>query len=783
MSKKKSVSIILAAMLTISIGITGCGPKGTESGSGSSSSLTGSDNLTVSGGDDLISAVSDGSQSADSSQSGSRPGGTGGGNGENNGNTGNNGNNGSSGTGGSNNSNGNSSSSNSNAVNNLYSVNVADVGLKGDGKTDNSEKLQDIIDALGENKSYYFPAGTYVFNSTVYFKRFTTFVGTPSSNGVGGTTLKAGRNMEYVFSSSDGSYAHGNSFSNFTCDGNSGSRKVSSFFYLGSVLGCSFQNMKFTNITGNGIESVRVTQNPYDWTSHYHQLEFTNVKGYAIDTTQTDSWYSNISVNGGKGIIDRINGGSVYRNVTVTNSTEAGLTIGTPNRSETMNTCIVNCTFKNNATYGLYLATGTNRADKQATISNCDFSGNKSGDIYMNKVAETSVYQCNLRSANPVKTDSISSGISFVENSVAAASFSLQGSQHEQRGNTFSAASFPSDRGAKVDSNDAKTLYQTLTEKKAVSVFDYDAQTGSGIDLSGALKKAIAALPNGGVVLIPKGEYGLASTVTVPSNITIYGMDAVIYPLKSVGTMFHVKGASNVTFTGFHLSNSKDVALTQMILFENSKNCNLINFAALSVKNTSKAAIVINSGSSGINFRYCSFSAPENSGSNTVILHSGSNSTIHDCYFTHGTIGVHFSGGKNNKIYATHFDWFTTTALKFTNTSSAAMNHAISNCYFDINYLVALFDFSSTYNASVTMNCNTFRADGNVISQGQLPPVIRIKNGTNLSFTANVFEHPKAFVLEGSTTNVKIIGNASKGNLIASGSTASCTIENNAIRG
>ena len=81
MSKKKSVSIILAAMLTISIGITGCGPKGTESGSGSSSSLTGSDNLTVSGGDDLISAVSDGSQSADSSQSGSRPGGTGGGNG------------------------------------------------------------------------------------------------------------------------------------------------------------------------------------------------------------------------------------------------------------------------------------------------------------------------------------------------------------------------------------------------------------------------------------------------------------------------------------------------------------------------------------------------------------------------------------------------------------------------------------------------------------------------------------------------------------------------------
>lgn len=666
----------------------------------------------------------------------------------------------------------------------LYSVNVADLGLVGDGKTDNSAKLQDAIDMLSGSTSFYFPAGTYVFNSTVYFRQGNTFIGTPNESGVGGTVLKAGRNMEYVFTNANGDYTKTLTFMNFTCDGNSGSRRIDSFFNLESALGVSMSNMAFCNIKGNAITTVRVEKNAFDWTNHYYNLTFDNVTGYAIDGTQTDCWYSNITVNGGKGIVDRINGGSTYRNITVIGSSESGLSLGGEGRSEVSNSCVINCTFRDNAAYGLYLSSASAIINKQTTVSNCDFSGNRKADICMNRIAESTVYQCNLRSSKPVETNSLTSGVTFVENHVSASSLSLQGTHNEQRQNSFGTSAFPSGRGAQSDeANVSAEMFRILNGRKTVTVAEHGAVEGDRSDISAALQSAInAAAASGGVVIINAGNYALKTTVNVPSNVTIYGQNVSLYPLDGVGTMLRIADASNVKLAGLTFNNSRGVSLDQFILMDNAKNVLLWRVAESSAQKVGNAAIHITASCSDIEFSHCSYNGPERSNT-TAILCSGSRVQIHDSYFTHGTVGVHFAGGQNNRIFNTHFDWFTTTAIRFTNTGSAAMNHEIVSNYFDINVLAAQFDFTGTYNSGVNFSCNTLRADGNLISAGQLPPVIEVNNGTGIRFFCNAFEHPKAFTLKGSTSGLQIIGNSSKGNLIASGSLSGSTYENNGIRG
>ena len=359
MDRKKILAWVLCAAMLLTLGLSGCGkdkdPNSTPSGdpSAPSSSVVGPSGSDVSDPTDPT-ATGDGTQGSsdatrpNSSSDKTTAGGnktTAGGNKT---------------TSANNNNDNNKPSNDTDAIGKTGYINVAELGVKGDGKTDNTGRFQEIIDALktgGNTITFFFPAGTYLFKSTVYLPTFTNIVGEPAASGVGGATvIKAAGRMSCVFTHKDNGYFHGNVFMNLTCDGNSGKYKVDSFFYMGSVLGSSFFNMKFQNISGNGIETVKVTQNPYDWVNRFHFMEFTNVGGYAIDTTVTDTYYSDIHVKGGKGIRDTIHGGSVYRNVTVENSTGNGLSLGRSGVGEVANTVVINCTFKNNAGYGLYLA-------------------------------------------------------------------------------------------------------------------------------------------------------------------------------------------------------------------------------------------------------------------------------------------------------------------------------------------------------------------------------------------------------------------------------------------
>ena len=69
MNKKKSVSIILIIMLTILIGITGCGTKNIQNSSGSSDRLASSDNLIVSDTSDLTDTTNNDSHTSSETQS------------------------------------------------------------------------------------------------------------------------------------------------------------------------------------------------------------------------------------------------------------------------------------------------------------------------------------------------------------------------------------------------------------------------------------------------------------------------------------------------------------------------------------------------------------------------------------------------------------------------------------------------------------------------------------------------------------------------------------------
>lgn len=781
MDRKKILAWVLCAAMLLTLGLSGCGkdkdPNSTPSGdpSAPSSSVVGPSGSDVSDPTDPTvtgDATQGGSDATQPNSSGSDKT-TAGGNKTTAG--------GNKTTSANNNNDNNKPSNDTDAIGKTGYINVAELGVKGDGKTDNTGRFQEIIDALktGSNTiTFFFPAGTYLFKSTVYLPTFTNIVGEPAASGVGGATvIKAAGRMSCVFTHKDNGYFHGNVFMNLTCDGNSGKYKVDSFFYMGSVLGSSFFNMKFQNISGNGIETVKVTQNPYDWVNRFHFMEFTNVGGYAIDTTVTDTYYSDIHVKGGKGIRDTIHGGSVYRNVTVENSTGNGLSLGRSGVGEVANTVVINCTFKNNAGYGLYLAAGSKVINKQTAVSACEMSGNKSGDIYAAKNAETAIRGNDLRSSKAIVTDNVSTGLAVVDNASAAA-ISLSGSGHAVNGNKV--GSYLDGCGAKSGKNDFPALYKSLGAKKVVSVADYGAAANGTTNDGPAFNKAIAALSGGGTLIVPRGTYAIGTTVNIPSNITVYAEGTSYLPLAGVGTMFRIKNASGVTLYDMAFKNDKNVPVASFVSFESSKNCDLVRCSVTQGKNTSKAAIAIDSGCTAVNIRHGSFNSPEKSGSNTLVLCSGSGTEIHDTYFSHGVIAIHFNGGKNNKVYAVHCDWFTQTAIKF---SGSTTGNTVEGCYFDINDIAVTADYASSTNAALKILSCTFRADGQLVSAGQLPPVIHLKNTVGVDILGNAFEHAKPVLLEGSNKTVRIYGNSTCGAMISGGDTSGCTIEHNGVRG
>ena len=70
-----------------------------------------------------------------------------------------------------------------------------------------------------------------------------------------------------------------------------------------------------------------------------------------------------------------------------------------------------------------------------------------------------------------------------------------------------------------------------------------------------------------------------------------------------------------------------------------------------------------------------------------------------------------------------------------------------------------------------------------MVSAGQLPPVIHLKNTVGVDILGNAFEHAKPVLLEGSNKTVRIYGNSTCGAMISGGDASGCTIEHNGVRG
>jgi polygalacturonase len=664
-----------------------------------------------------------------------------------------------------------------------FPINVKELNVKGDGATDDTAAIQQIINTLSERTTIYFPAGTYKITKPIVLKKNLCLVGEPSSNGVGGSTIIAGKSMDDMFTYTD-SYAQGAWFYNLTFDGGSSNGSVvGAALNLSSAIGARVYNCKFQNITNEGIYVERTPKNQYVWVNLYEYLDFANVKGYAINMINSDSYLNTINVNGGKGILDFEHGGTVYNNITVTNSTGSGLTIGREERSEVCNVCITNSTFTNNAQYGIHFSSNpSSPLIKQSTVDNCELSGNKTADIRLTAMKDLTVYNSNLRSSSPVETSSSTDGIAFVNNNMAVSSFAPQGKDIGLSDNKTGVSSFPSKGALNKDENSAKARYIALGSSNFVSLTSVGGNASATVDNSAAFKKAFDLLPNGGTVYLPYGDYGLSSTVTVPSNITLIGAyETKIVASGNLDTMFLVKSAKNVKFYNLILDNSRKKAMTNGIRFENSSTCQVDTVNTSETFYNAESALMIDASCTNLLIKNCYFKSPNDK---TLITCKGSNVTIRETYFSHGSIGVLFMGGQNNKINNVHFDWYTISAIKFVNTSSAAMNHTVSNCYFDINKACLLFDFTSAYNAGVTVNSCTFRADGNMMVNGIVPPEIQINNGKNMKFYANVFEQGYSFRLKGSTDNIAIIGNTSVKDILSTDSdtpAAGCTISANVL--
>ena len=52
-----------------------------------------------------------------------------------------------------------------------FTVNVNDIGIIGDGITNNSNSIQDLIDSTPEGKTLYFPVGIYILDTTLVFRK------------------------------------------------------------------------------------------------------------------------------------------------------------------------------------------------------------------------------------------------------------------------------------------------------------------------------------------------------------------------------------------------------------------------------------------------------------------------------------------------------------------------------------------------------------------------------------------------------------------------------------
>ena len=655
-------------------------------------------------------------------------------------------------------------------VESMY-INAAECGVKGDGVTDDTAALQKAINSA-TGKTVYIPAGTYLITKPIQISADTNILGQATKNGVGGATvIKAGCDLNELFSGEEFTSMR-MTIGNLTFDG-SADKGISVGWAL-NMYDCRSSkvfNCYFTNLTGGGL-NLAEKKNGYLWVNHFDTLKFDKLNGYAINTIVSDSFYSNITVDGGLGILEWSYSGSCYSNIIVKNSKGHGLSLGREDVREIGNVTVRNCSFINCEKYGVYVASPKNNSyGKQATISECEFSGNKLGDVNASYSAQVIVANCNLKSDVAIlATDT--NGATFIGNSVKASSFSdITKDSIYYENNKFNATSYQK-KGYLADTETSFDHYDKVftilggdSSKEYVNIEDCGAPEDE--DWSKAMKIAIAKVSkNGGVVYCPNASYKIGDTIVVPSNVYIVGngiyRSNTFTPLGTVDCMFVVRKAKNSGFINCQISNTSasNKATYGGIYFMDSSDCMFYN-CEFGVDASGAMPYCVNIDTKSTNIQINFSHVGGGTESKSTILVRGSNCVFQNLYCTGGPSFI-LMDGKNNVLQSNHFETCTTTHI--TIKGDNVKGHKIRSNYFDVNDCCVRMSFNKSYDSGIEIYCNTFRTDAREKDEttGLNPPELILSNAVGIKILNNTFQQGFAIL----TTGADCTDSVFEGNVI-----------------
>ena len=623
-------------------------------------------------------------------------------------------------------------------------VNVKDEGAVGDGKADDTKAIQRALNS-STGKTVYFPAGTYKITAPLMISSQTNMLGQAATDGVGGSVILAGANMNAILTSENFKALH-MTIGNLTLDGGASSgKKVTWALDLYDCRNTRVFNCRFTNLTGGGLNVAAKNEN-YVWINHFDRLQFDNLKGYAIYEVASDSFFSNIDVNGGQGIVDWNYSGNCYSNVRVRNSTGYGIQVGREGISEVGNTTLRNCTFENNALSGVYVGSPVNQSrGKQVTIRDCEFSGNGGGDICGDNSAMYTVYNSNLRSADPLVADK-SRGITLMNVTSKVALDVSTAINVYQKDNQVS-SSFTT-TGYQANKDTDFPFYDTVFaimggSSKYTYVNVKNAGSPEGRDWGPVIQKAINSLPSsGGVVYFPSGTYYIGTQVKVPSNVYLVGdgqmRTDMFKPVGTLESMFLLTGQNNGFISCAIGDNAGSNCSVAGVYMKGAKNCFFYN-SSLGAGDNMPHALYVDKNSSKIHINTGSLGGAASNKS--VVLMSGTNCVVQNQYASGGPSMI-LKGGKNNVLQSNHFECCPYTHITIQNDGTAAMNHVITSNYFDVNDCCVKLAFSTPMNCGVEISCNTFRTDAREKDPetGYNPPELRLTSVKGVKIFANTFQ-------------------------------------------